>query len=458
MKKNLFFVAVVAAALAGCSSDESLSNVNDGTITDGELVPVELGLSRGIVDVYQTRGTGTVGDTAKTKNDYQCEDLYVLMTDNTAATWGFTKLGNPGVAQFDGSFKSRAVYDGESTVIDAEGDEVKVWAIEYKAFTGGQVKYYPIDGHKSDFFAFYVDDAALETDADGNPVILPEEDPDADPDPNAANEKYVEFQIDGSQDILAGKAFYPEGVEGGFSAKTARKGIKPRIPMKHMLTRLTFSVQPNAKAMGVKIKSIQVTSQNKGKLFVAYKEEGTRDAETTEDVKGLIKWEEGAVDFSLGYREGNVTNAQDPENPDFVRDDKNPLSFADTENGEYLYEIPAEDPDGDIFEYDEEGNIKPIKVGEAMFVRPNQTEYALKVEFEYPTIVGEDADGNPIAGTMEDSYLDKVIKLPNDAVMEDGSSYNVNIKIYGLEEIELETTLENWKDGGEAIEIDPDAE
>ena len=38
-----------------------------------------------------------------------------------------------------------------------------------------------------------------------------------------------------------------------------------------------------------------------------------------------------------------------------------------------------------------------------------------------------------------------------------GYSYNVVIKIYGLEEVEITVTLDEWKDGGETI-IDPDDE
>lgn len=443
MKKNLFFVAVVAAALAGCSSDESLSNVNEGTIVSDELVPVELGLSRGIVDVYQTRGTGTVGAIEKDQNDYNCEDLYVLMTDNTADVWGFTTVGTLG-KQFDGSFKSRPVYDG-LTYTDGDGEEQKVWGINYKYFTDDQAKYYPVNGHKSDFFAFYVDDAAVDEDGESvdEPQILPEEPDDPEEaDPDAVAEKYVSFIIDGSQDLLAGKADYPTGVTGGFSAKTARQGIKPRIPMEHLLTRLTFSVQPNASAKGVKIDAIKVTSASKGKIIVAYKEEGTKAPED------LIIWdEEEEVDdynFTLGYLDGERTDGAGE-----LDGVKTPLSYADVEGGESLYVITEEDvtPDG-------EGNIDRIPVGEALFVKPNQTEYALKISYQYP-IQGEGGAEE----FMEDEY-EATIKL-NTAADEPllvGYSYNVNIKIYGIEEIELETTLHEWEDGGEAIEIDPDAD
>jgi hypothetical protein len=446
MKKNLFFVAVVAAALAGCSSDESLSNVNEGTIVSDELVPVELGLSRGVVDVYQTRGTGTVGAIDKTKNDYNCEDLYVLMTDNTAEVWGFTKVGEISTGglgvQFDGSFKSRPVYDG-TTYTDADGDEQKVWAINYKHFTNEKAKYYPVDGHKSDFFAFYVDDAAV--DEDGNPIdldndetpkILPEE-PYAEED--GVVEKYVNFIIDGSQDLLAGKAEYPDGVEGGFSAKTARQGIKPRIPMKHMLTRLTFSVQPNASAKGVKIDSIKVTSASKGQLIVAYKEEGTKEPED------LIIWDEDEevedYNFTLGYLDGERTDGGDE-----LDGVKNPLSYADAAADESLYEITEEDVTADG-----EGNIAKIPVGEALFVQPNQESYKMQIRYQYPI------KGDGGADEFMTTYYNAVIKLAEGNVLEDGYSYNVNIKIYGIEEIELETTLQEWE-VGEEIEIDPDAE
>ena len=40
-------------------------------------------------------------------------------------------------------------------------------------------------------------------------------------------------------------------------------------------------------------------------------------------------------------------------------------------------------------------------------------------------------------------------------IFEKGKSYNVNIEIYGLEQIKINTTLEAWKDGG-SISIDED--
>lgn len=448
MKKNLFFVAVVAAALAGCSSDESLSNVNEGTIENGELVPVELGLSRGIVDVYQTRGTGTVGDTLQDNNEYQSEDLYVLMTNrpkldadgNLTTPWIFTTVGDLG-AQFDGSFKSRPVDAGlTETVGDAT---IKVWEINYKHFTNEQVKYYPPTSEKSDFFAFYVDDAALEADGETTtniPTILPEEAADPAEADLSVVEKYVKFQIDGSQDLLAGKASYSSEAPDGFSAKTARAGVKPRIPMKHMLTRLTFTVQPNATAKGVKIDAIEVTSQNKGQLTVAYFDDETRDA------IDLITWEEGTADFTLGKLPAGPRVVTEEEKDPELDGVKSSLIYPDLEAGDFLYAITEDDVAADG-----EGNIGKTRVGEALFVKPQEESYAVTIYYTYP-IIGE----NGAEGVMKMEYPTE-IKLSGNAEFEVGYSYNVNIKIYGIEEIMLETTLDKWEPG-EEIEIDPDAD
>ena len=189
MKKKLFFAAVVATALAGCSSNENLendlANVANPVAQDGR-VPIILGLTSNDVQVLKTRGTGTVGDidgAGERTNIYRNEDLWVLMTTIGKTPWDFTNHGpeDPVILgnQFDGTFKARpygyasngdpehpaadptspqygefALYDDLLQEMANEGQ----WGLDYLSYNGGQMKYYPTDGTPSDFFAFHVDE------------------------------------------------------------------------------------------------------------------------------------------------------------------------------------------------------------------------------------------------------------------------------------------------------------
>ena len=415
MKKNLFFAAAAIAALASCSSDETLSVNENANFVDGDLVPVELGLSRNSVSVSQTRGTGTVGSTdTEGENKYNGEDLYVLMTTVAANNWGCTTVGSLGV-QFDASFISRP----EKTETT---DEDGVWAINYLSYTNGQKKYYPVDGTYSDFFVFYVDDAATikaveekseeNEEYDGGPFLDTEN-----------STMTVNFTINGTQDLLAGKANNGSQIANsertGFSAKTARSGLIPSIPMKHLLTRLTFDVKAGDKnADGIKIDSIAILSRSKGKLIVAYDEEGTKDPAE------LIEWkgEEEKKDTLYLYCD-NATATDGSKSKLELKDELLTINW-------------------------DEASQAAQKVGHAMFVEPNQKEYVLIVSYRMPYQAGND---------IEDRYLPMTekykVRLGADQVLELGKSYNVVITVYGLSEIELTTTLEEWEDGGD-IDID----
>lgn len=460
MKKNLLFVAVAATALVGCSSDETLSNETTGSIVESDLVPVELSLSRNSVNVFQTRGTGTVGDTEAeaAKNVYQNEDFFVLMTTvptEEKPDWEFTYVGkksdtnNALGVQFDGSFKSRPV-DGADTDEDGNLDE---WGIDYLTYTDQKKKYYPTDGSLSDFFAFYVDDAAVSTqpsaDATYNVPVIE--------DAGDSESKYVEFKIDGTQDLLAGKAMLDAeelaakgitGITRGFSAKTARKDIIPSIPMKHLLTRLTFGVTPGHQgAEGLVIKSIKVQSRSEGKMTVAYNDNGVLPAAE------LIEWTQAESDMSALTEETDTFTLHAIPVGDRIDADGNKTNL---EVPEKLLTVTkglvGDEGDFQIVDNGEEASPRYTfngkRVGDAIFVQPNQTKYTMKIAYEFP--YGVDDDSNVLYHSVEDEFP---VQLSDGTPLGIGKSYHINITVYGLSEIRINTTLEAWLDGG-TIEID----
>lgn len=418
MKKSLLLSAAAAATmLFSCSSEETASVPS---INESDLTPVVLGLSKNSTDVYQTRGTGTVGDTAKANNIYHNEDLYVLMTTipTEGGEWKYTTVDakeNPTAGlgeQFNNSFKSRP---------SAEANDEGFWGIDYLPYSGMN-RYYPIDGSRSDFFVYHIDDAAVDSTVavgpDGSSNELPEV-----VDGETPETKVVKFEINGSQDLLAGKA-EKRGEDAvadpsrGYNAKTARAGIIPQITMKHLLTRFTFSVQSgHANANGLIINAIKVYSKSKGNLIVAYNNPATLP------VSDLIEWDDAEpVALALMQRPGaDNDKIVDALGEKTKLEELTPITMtADVEN--------------------------PVNVGEAIFVKPNESEYSIVIEYKFP--YGDQT-------FYEVTDVNQKIKQAGDATFLPGKSYHVNIKVYGMSEITLETELEAWEDAG-TIEIDTD--
>lgn len=408
MKKISFAALMVAVALSSCSN-EPLPGV-DQEAESNDLVPVSLGLNMGQADVEVTRGTGTVGGTTDATNVWNYENLYVLMTtsdsralEDANAGWGFTSVkGQILKEQFDNSFFARP----ESVVRD--GNEV--WTLNYQCDPneGGNLKYYPTQG-TSDFFAYHVDDAATSVDSKGNPEIE-----------NVNNAISVNFTMDGSQDLMTGKAdvsVIPASLESdGFSAKTARANVIPNIKMKHMLSRLTFTLKNgNQMTNGVSVDAITVESKYQGKMFVAYKELPNN----------IIEWDSQVKELEL---------MQKPVSGDaeyFV----NSLAAGKCPLKQFVTIVM----DG----------LNDVEAGEALFICPGETQYKLRLYVRYAI------DG----GAEEEKIIPIDFKHPDGtSKFEAGKSYHLNVTIYGLEQIIVDTEIEMWDEVKEDIDVDSDGE
>ena len=66
-----------------------------------------------------------------------------------------------------------------------------------------------------------------------------------------------------------------------------------------------------------------------------------------------------------------------------------------------------------------------------------------------PDYAEGEANQDPVGSTT----LWKNIVIPENAKAAVGSSYAVNVKVYGMAKIEVDATLQGWKDGGD-IEVD----
>ena len=278
-------------------------------------------------------------------------------------------------------------------------------------------KHFYYDGNNLyDFYGCHVDDAATEA------MTIP-----TDPDYDFATAGFsVSVTIDGTQDLMVAMPNKESDRTAGgvdsevtttdnlYSAWSSRRGVKPNLVFKHVLTRLTFQAKcGNATAYEtgkeVYITSVQVKSvKNKGTLTII-PTDGNQQGFTASTVDTDV------IDFSL---------MKAPSAPD-----------TSTEL-ETFEKVEIEGTKDDDF----------AQIGVPMMLVPG-TEYEIVISTE------QDADGSGDIDANEKGSITQKIKVADGFVA--GKNYNVNITVYGLEEISIDATLTAWE-AGEDIDIDPD--
>ena len=428
--KKLFLMGAVASLglLASCSSDDDLSTGGNGK--DG-LQQIKIGM--GVQANVATRGTGTVGAVGAENNTWAKQTVNVYMLNK--GTLDLAKFGED------------PIY--ENTVLTTPADNASGIASE---LVGGvpQYKYYPTTKTAFDFWGYRLDDA---NDATGTA-----DQEGTDSKVAVTSGKYVPytsgdslligFKIDGTQDIMAGKAVPTEeeiakcgGVDNIYSAFAARRDVQPNIKFEHLLSRLNFQVLAGAESTtdantGVNVTGITVKSKATGKLVIAYQGEATtfanvsdqlivdKDADAEKDAALLKELKVMQRDASSTSLTDNLVDLQ-PVTPKW----NNGMALA-TQVGKALLAIPAN-------EYEITINL--------------QQKVQVKGDKSSPT----DPDDFQ---TKDYTYTADLKNTVNpDKGFEPGYSYNVTITVYGLSEIQITTTLIPWKDGGN-IEMNPEDE
>lgn len=379
MKKIMLFGAMaLVGIMSSCSSDEVVTSPDNG---ENGLQEIKLGF--GIETTATTRGTGTVGG-FEGSNEWNGQKFNVFMLDKgTVRTTHFYKEG----ANFD-----NAVFIAEQEKVRPED---------------GRKRYYPAQGI-FDFWGYRLDGCNTgETKADADSTML-----------------MIPFKMDGSQDILVGKATpSPEEInscpqpERIYSAYAARRDIQPCIKFEHLLSRLEFSVMPATTAdiknlQGLSVTGIEVVSKSTGKLIVAY----------TGNVTDRIVFDDTEERLALKQRaaDGDTNKDLIPLKP------VTPLWYTEVN-------APIETP-----------------VGDALLVAPADS---YKIIVHLSQLKNDSYDeNNTNMNPREFSYEDN---LSTSGGFKAGYSYKVNISVYGLCEIELATTLKAWENGGN-IPLNPE--
>lgn len=416
MKKMFFFALAAAGMLTACSNEDTLGGNGEQNVSEQWI---RLGVASSKV---QTRGTGTVGGMTDDENVWAGQTLWVYMLQKGSMDLAVYK--SPTVGTTAGT--ELEVFNNKEFKAPNTADKIKSGLA---TTADGTIAYYPVSGNY-DFWGYRVDDAVK-----GTPAVKTVNDNGDEVDADKATKRVVEIEIDGSQDIMAGKAA-PSTKEvtdlGGYadnfySAYAARKGVQPNITFNHLLTRFTFEVRAGSKATAglpvngntdaVKVTGVSVDSKTTGTLTVAY-------TGATKESAELLTFTGNASPLTLKQRDENAV-----DNNDALVALK-PVSLTWTDDAATI---------GDV-----------LKVGEALLVAPGETEYPLTIALSQDVL--EKVGGAKVTKPLEQKAT---IKMDGTKKFEPGKSYKVTITVYGLEDIRVTATLVPWADGG-SIDIDDD--
>ena len=411
--------------LASCSSDDDLSTGGNGK--DG-LQQIKIGM--GVQANVATRGTGTVGAVGEKENTWAKQTVNVYMLNK----------GTLDLAMFGDD----PIY--ENTVLTTPADNASGIATEFVNDVP-QYKYYPTTKTAFDFWGYRLDDAndTTATNQEGSATAAAIENNNFVP-YISGDSLLIGFKIDGTQDIMAGKAVPTEeditkcdGEDNIYSAFAARRDVQPNIKFEHLLSRLNFQVLDGKKIettdpdKAVKVTGITVKSKATGKLVIAYK--GAAAFENVSDQLIVDKYENPETEAAL-YKDLVVKQRT--------------LGAPLTQNLEAL------DP---VTPKWNNGTAMATQVGEALLAIPAK-KYEITINLEQNVQVTGDK-AHPTPGDYQIKKYTYTADLKNTVNLEKGFepgySYNVTITVYGLSEIVITTTLTPWKDGGN-IEMNPEDE
>lgn len=459
--KKYFLFAAVAGMLASCSSESLTGSDPNIEPTQEDRVPIEINVASAQTKAT-TRGSGTVGGTTAGTNAWNGQKVNVFMFNQNSLNLA---EDNPGAGDY--------IYNNTALTTPSDGSASGL-AYEYLTASTIKHRYYP-QGRNFDFWGYYKDDAAGAAPDATNPVASELVGGDT--------EVRVPFTINGTQDLMTAKAVPTAaeitalGTRGTdfYSAYAARKNVQPNLTFKHLLTRLTFTVQGgNATACGWKktgtwsgpavgdhyngvfVKSISIKSQNSGYIVAAY---------TRADMSGDTRYQDPTK--MIKFDNTTTAPATDPDNyvPFYLMnpdDDGNgqldplyswtPITATDLivtaagpDNYHSIYKptcSTTDASDDNAFTFDQ------VKVGDAMLIQP-RASYVMEIELGQYLLDVEDIT-NPLNNTyiVKSSTISDIPVALNSGSFEAGKSYNINVTVWGYEEILITTTLEQWVDGG----------
>ena len=488
MTGKYFLYAIATLSVVACSDsyEDTVNTYTDPNaiyVNGEEYNPVSLGISSAsdIVSV-SSKGTGTVGDTEESgKNSWNGEVIRVYMFNKGTLTPSSVSAWSAVGSELYEDESASTYYNTEVVTPKPTDDTPIPTGIANRK--DNKVCYYPLRG-ASDFWGYYLDDADVVLDEEGNKTVDEEGNFVRNAPVEDGEQMYVPFQIDGTQDILTGQtlekddpgntSFYiDKGVQASelYSAKAARHDVQPTLKFRHKLARLTFTARamfaedgvnnteviPVSKVTasdevhkmaiadaggdeygnvngGVYFDSIFVYSKNKGRLYFAYTDKA--DLHNGRNNQ-RIEWDvDSKGDAIKGWLKLFAKPDKDAANQNTVKmAGVQPNDVEPTKVGDAILVAPQDDYEFRIVMHQ---YVKQFS-DEYYNIHPN-----VPVRYTARKIVYPAFDNAPYAIPL----AEELAKQGVESVV-GGTSYNIELGVAGLKMVILKTTLEPWVEGGE---------
>lgn len=383
---------------ASCSRDKDVDNQDNNKIDDTTIEEIVLGAGQSVSVTPKSRGMGQVGGLTG-NNNWKGETVYVYGINTTTNTVAIN--GEAAKAPTDANSGSLVWIDAEKHVY-YEGKDIY------------------------DFYGVHVDGAAADMSIAGaEPITF-----------DAANGFVVDLTLDGTQDIMvavpnktkdittaiegagASDLKPAEGDEGKlYSAWSARRNVVPNLEFSHLLTGLNFKAKC-----------------------------GNNEELTDKITISKIVAKEVESQISLTVIPGKEANTTQTFVPKSVPADFTLMAATDGNSDGNLDEFAG---------YEVVGNNKAnfVLFGGGMLLVPAK-EYTIEITTSQ-TINGQ-LEERSFSYTFSSDDVDAGDGgVDSTTGFQAGALYDINIIVYGLQEIMVNGTLIEWKDGGD-VTIDPD--
>ncbi len=435
--KKIYFLAGAVAALVAVSCAKEQGKVDKPSPTpevteeeDTTPVPILFGSKLNIVE------TKAAVEKWNDAHAPQSEALYIygLEDAGTVAAPVYkltTKTGHASPEAFINNVRATP-----PTSADAAENSQRKGIDVYNPDGAADEPFYYAENVKYNFFGYYVDDAAGDY---TNPQAIVDPVPTVTANEGTVSSITLDVEINGTQDILLAKTDKEEDLinkaasdkaiastDRLYSSYSARRGVNPNLNFEHQLSRFVFSIKKggNVESNKITIDSLKVESFTTGTLTIV----GSSTPVSNQS------WNNATKQFA------EVNSKQDL----FL-----------VPSGERSY-LPVTTLDDDT----------PIIKDNTLGIHPTDTYVAIGDIMVYP---GQDVYNfdlgikqTGISADIPTQHLQiemaKVIKNGASAGVqfaEPGKQYNVQLIVYGAEEVVITVTLTDWDEVGE-IEIDPD--